>query len=325
MAGLDGMLRDTIKPDLWVLHTDAWAYRETCKQVANQIPLVTYSPIDGGHISSEEYESISCAQERVAMCDYAEREIKKTGLSCVKIPHGVNPKVFKPQDKMKWREIFGLPKDEFVLGFVGTNISKRKGQAEMFMGLKEAWDAGKRFTLVMITNIDGVDEGGYNLFTLADYVGLPKHILKFPAASYQFTEEELCGWYNSFDVLVNLTRGEGFGIPVLESAACGTPVIATDWTSMPELVDGHGMLIPVQALDIYTLKTQFLAIPDYKAFGKAVVKCIDNPDLVKSMGKRATKFAEKYDWDKLAPRWDKLFRRLEGEGFFPPYNVRQFK
>jgi glycosyltransferase involved in cell wall biosynthesis len=30
--------------------------------------------------------------------------------------------------------------------------------------------------------------------------------------------------------------GEGFGVPIIEAQACGTPVIVTDWTSMPELV-----------------------------------------------------------------------------------------
>jgi FkbM family methyltransferase len=41
--------------------------------------------------------------------------------------------------------------------------------------------------------------------------------------------------YNSFDVLMNATRGEGFGIPILEAQACGVPVIVTDFSAMPEL------------------------------------------------------------------------------------------
>jgi len=324
IANLEKLLHDT-KTDFWVLHNDAWAYRENIKKVGMKYPCVTYSPIDGGHVSVEELEALSVAIERVAMCDYAEREITKHGLSAVNIPHGVNTKIYNPQSKDEWRDIFKLPKDEFIIGFVGTNISKRKGQAELMMALKKVFDTGRKFSIVMITNVNGQASGGYDLWKLAQYIGLPKHLLRFPTDSFSFTEEEMAGWYNAFDIFVNVSRGEGFGIPILESQACSTPVIATDFSSMTELVEGHGILIPPKSLDVYTLKTQYLAIADVDKFADGIIKCIDRPDWVKSMGKRACKFTQKYDWNKLAPRWDRMFKKLEDTGFFPPYAVKEYK
>ena len=47
------------------------------------------------------------------------------------------------------------------------------------------------------------------------------------------------------DVLLCTSRGEGFGIPVIEAQACGTRVIVSDWTAQPELC-GDGWLVQTQ-------------------------------------------------------------------------------
>jgi len=47
-----------------------------------------------------------------------------------------------------------------------------------------------------------------------------------------------------FDVYVNGTSGEGFGIPTIESMATGTPVIITDYTTGPEIIKDTGWIIP---------------------------------------------------------------------------------
>jgi glycosyltransferase involved in cell wall biosynthesis len=321
--GLEAILGN-IKADMFLLHTDAWAFRDLIKRASQQFGSILYSPIDGGHISPEELEAQRAVTHRVAMCKYVANEYEKAGLPHTYIPHGVDTQVYKPMDKMACREKFGLPKDEFLIGFVGTNISKRKGQAEMVMALKKAYDAGKRFKVVCITNMDGISTGGYHFLNLCDYVGLPRDVLLFAKKAYAFTEQEMAEHFNAFDILYNASHGEGFGIPILESQACGTPVIGTDFSSMPELIDGHGWLAPVKALDMYTLKTQYCAIPDYDWIGDTLIKIIGNHDLIKSTGKRAHQFAQKYDWDKVAPEWDRMLRKLDNEGFFPPFRVKMY-
>jgi len=54
--------------------------------------------------------------------------------------------------------------------------------------------------------------------------------------------EELVALYNLADVLVFPSWLEGFGFPVLEAMACGTPVVATNRSSVPELVGNAGLL-----------------------------------------------------------------------------------
>ena len=56
------------------------------------------------------------------------------------------------------------------------------------------------------------------------------------------TDTELVDWYRRAGVLAYPSRYEGFGLPVLEAMACGTPVVASNVASMPE-VTGDGALL----------------------------------------------------------------------------------
>lgn len=55
--------------------------------------------------------------------------------------------------------------------------------------------------------------------------------------------EELPFWYNSAEMFIYPSVYEGFGLPVLEAMACGTPVIVSDVSSLPEIVGDTGMRV----------------------------------------------------------------------------------
>jgi glycosyltransferase involved in cell wall biosynthesis len=56
-------------------------------------------------------------------------------------------------------------------------------------------------------------------------------------------DEDLPYLYSGAEIFVYPSLYEGFGLPVLEAMACGTPVICSDTTSLPEVVGDSGMLI----------------------------------------------------------------------------------
>lgn len=62
-------------------------------------------------------------------------------------------------------------------------------------------------------------------------------------------DEELPLLHSGAEVLVYPSLYEGFGMPVLEAMACGTPVIASKVTSLPEIVDDAGLLIDPENTD----------------------------------------------------------------------------
>jgi glycosyltransferase involved in cell wall biosynthesis len=64
--------------------------------------------------------------------------------------------------------------------------------------------------------------------------------------------EELPLWYNSAELFVYPSVFEGFGLPVLEAMACGTPVIVSDASSLPEVAGSAGMCVPPHDVDAWT-------------------------------------------------------------------------
>jgi glycosyltransferase involved in cell wall biosynthesis len=56
-------------------------------------------------------------------------------------------------------------------------------------------------------------------------------------------DAELPLWYNAATVFVYPSLYEGFGMPLLEAMACGTPVIGSDASCLPEVVGDAGLLI----------------------------------------------------------------------------------
>jgi glycosyltransferase involved in cell wall biosynthesis len=63
---------------------------------------------------------------------------------------------------------------------------------------------------------------------------------------------ELPFWYNGADCFLYPSVFEGFGLPALEAMACGTPVIVSDASSLPEVVGDAGMCLPATDVSAWT-------------------------------------------------------------------------
>lgn len=159
------------------------------------------------------------------------------------VPHGIETDVYKPLDEEP-PEFAKLPKDSFVVGMVAANKGNpsRKCFAEAFLAFGELRRKHKDAVLYVHSEITGKHDG-VDLRALKDAVGLPKDSIYF-ADQYRvqlnpFRPDQMASIYNSMDVLLAASAGEGFGIPVLEANACGVPAIVTDFSAQPE-VNGAG-------------------------------------------------------------------------------------
>jgi len=101
--------------------------------------------------------------------------------------------------------------------------------------------------------------------------------------------------YSRSDVLLSATAGEGFGLPVLEAQACGTPVIVSNFSAQPELV-GDGWVAQVQPQWNPT-QLEWFSTPLVPSIVEGLEKAYERGPY--KLSEQAVEFAKQYDADKV--------------------------
>ncbi|MBX5461636.1 MAG: glycosyltransferase family 4 protein [Steroidobacteraceae bacterium] len=186
----------------------------------------------------------------IAMSRFGERMLRQEGLEPLYAPHAVDCSVFRPLDRAECRDHLGLPQDAFVVGMVAANkgwAPPRKAFGQVFAAVGELCREHDDAWLYVHAECTGV-HGGVNLMELARACKIPPDRIKLtnPAAlELGVGQERMAAIFSAFDVLANPSYGEGFGVPIIEAQACGTPVIVSDVTAMPELC-GAGWIVETE-------------------------------------------------------------------------------
>jgi len=125
---------------------------------------------------------------------------------------------------------------------------------------------------------------------LADRVHLAGYV---PAADLPY-------WYNAAEVLVYPSLYEGFGLPPLEAMACGTPVISSTASSLPEVVGDAGLLVDPSDVD---------------ALAAAMEQVLADAGLRERMRAAGLERAQRFTWHRAARQTVDSYRRaLAGGG-----------
>lgn len=183
------------------------------------------------------------------------------------------------------RRDYHLP-DHFVL-YVGT-LEPRKNLPTFFEAFKQAQAIMPEVKLVL------AGKKGWlyaDIFATVQSLGLTDEII--------FTDfvpdDDLPALYTLAQAFVYPSLYEGFGLPVLEAMACGTPVLCSNTSSLPEVAGEAAVLLPPT---------------DVRAWVEAITQIIQNNALQTDLRQRGLRQAARFTWEATARHTRQLYREI---------------
>lgn len=279
---------DFLRPDVVILQCDGWNVQEYVQRLRSKlpngeyrfpehaaIPIVACVAVDGKNFQGGWLAGVSLA---IFWTQFALNEVRAGGYkgAAQVIPLGVDRSIYRPMDKAAVRAK-RLPlemQDMFIVGNVNRNQPRKR------------WDLMVKYFAEWI-NAQGIrdaylylhsaptGDASYDVVQLARYYGIVDRLaLAQPEVWYGVTEEDMAETYNCMDVYASTTQGEGFGLPALESMACGVPCILPDWAAYGDWAKGATWLVPCPTTAIGSPYVNVVGgIPDQAKF-VAAMNCL---------------------------------------------------
>ena len=242
-----------LKPEVLITQADSRMIHwlpAMLKQVQAS-PTWIYYPVIDGHVWSLDGQAtmwpsnwtaiMKQADVVVAYADFGKKILQENGIEDAKrIYHGVDTQMFRPllpEDKENIKAGLNI-KGKFVVGGVFKCMIRKN--PEKYLQAFCAFRKGKEDKVVLVLHTT-INQGESNLVQQATDLGLVvgKDVI--------FTDPNIptpvmVQVYNCFDVFWALGGMEGFNVPLIESMACGIPVVALDATTHSEILNGTGLL-----------------------------------------------------------------------------------
>lgn len=250
---------------------------------------------------------------------------------------------FPVEDKGAHKESMGLNKDSFIVGTVMRN-QRRKLYPDLMEAFKTFLEQEQKDNIYLYLHTYYPDVG-WEIPDLIQRYGLSSRVLmtykckKCNKISVDFfqnsvtvcnsckslsnqlvgihnhiDETDLAKVYNVFDIYVQYANSEGFGMPQVEAAYCGLPVLSIDYSAMKSVVKNIGG-IPMKPLSYYVeCETGCKrAVPDNDLLVTQLHYLhSDTSKKLREIGFQImNKALEFYNWDKTASVWAKRFKEIE--------------
>ena len=232
-----------IVADVWRL-ADIWDKVKQFQQVKN-FKIVYYFPVDQPMRDSW-LPVIKDCDFPITYSMYGYHEAKKKGIENIKYFRPPVSNAYYPLSPEERKEIkirwFGTD-DIVLIGWVGQN-QIRKDPRRFLKAASLVYRLRPKVRFYLHTEVYNPQNGGDLRTTFADYGFSNQNVLAVKGEGVVVAESELNNIYNIMDIYVNNALGEVLSYTILEAQLAKTCVMASDNTSMSELIsDGRGVPI----------------------------------------------------------------------------------
>ena len=208
------------------------------------------------------------------------------------VPLGVGPEFFPepPPTRDAVRARLAPGREGFIL-FCG-GLEPRKDVPTLLRAFARLPGGRERYRLVLM---GGDGRASSDITALVVALGLSEAV----AFEGYLEVAQLRALYAAADLFVLPSLHEGFGLPILEAMACGTPVVAATTSSLPEVVGDAGLLVPPG---------------DPDALAAAMTRVLEDADLAADLKQRGLNRAKLFTWEATAAKTLAVYRAVAAEG-----------
>jgi len=210
------------------------------------------------------------------------------------VPYGVEHQSFRPGAPLDeaWMRSAGLRAD-YVLHVGG--LYERKNIPALLRAVAHLRSQGKwgeRQLVLAGAEAPGIAGAEEIHRTIAELDLAPS-----VALAGRVPDEQLPGLYAHAALLVMPSLYEGFGFPILEAMATGTPVVASNTSSLPEVAGDAAILVPPE---------------DNLALADAIGQVLENPGLAAELRAKGLQQASQFNWQRTARETAAVYREMAG-------------
>ncbi len=327
------------KPDIVLAIGDTWMV-EHINHLPNRkaFKFVFYMAIDGeptpenmiaeegGRLRKIDWKAVATSADHVvAFGPFGMKCINNmTGDTTCKIhvPHGADTNVFRPakddDEKMRLRKQHFpmLNEDAFLVGFFSRN-QPRKAIDKLIhaMSIMQHEHEVPERPIYLYMHCAFEDKTGWNIPGLTKYYKFKSSkVLRDETINVGagIPDEHMRGRYACCDITALPTRGEGWGLTILESMACGVPVITTKYSAHADYCGPGSMFVKAASMvsePITNIRRYVISVND---FVDKIKKAYNNENnILEKLSIGGRKQALNFDWAKVCEKWEEFMDTVD--------------
>ncbi len=200
----------------------------------------------------------------------------------VTIPYGLDLRLFKTKNKEEIKKRFKW-EGKIILLSIGSTYYKNT--LRMLKSIKNIKNKHKNILFLKV---------GFFSEKEQKYI-IKNNLKKLIMQKNNLSQTELNDSYNASDILFFPSLYEGFGRPPLEAMACGTPVLTSNTSSLPEIVGEAGIKVNPYSQD----EIDF-----------AVLTLIEDKMFANSLIKKGYENIKRFSWNKYSKKVEKVYKKI---------------